>query len=63
MGQEEAFQVLKSNGGWMKTKEIAKVLGITPSSAAASLTKLWHRGDIIVKNGDRINRLLWRVRC
>ena len=50
MGQHECFKVLKKNGGWMTTKQVAEVLKAQPNTVSTNLSKLVRRSDVIRKD-------------
>ena len=49
MGQDNVLQLLKRKKKWMKSKEIAASIKISPGNANVSLNKLFKQGLVLKK--------------
>ena len=47
MTQTEVYTLLKKKGDWMTTKEIAKILKVSPGNVATNLSKLFKYGEVL----------------
>lgn len=63
MTQQETFEVLKENGGWMTIKQISLILKQGTGSICSNLNKLEKSGDVVkIEQNSLSGGNIWKTK-